>query len=144
MIPTNTKKTLILSVEGGNIVDSKVVESELEEAVKKTLIDILPKWSPKTSDLIVMKYEHEATLKLPLSKELYESLSKYGLSRKSQSEVAAKLPVYVISYENRWVGEDLIDDKVFVISPYINDEIMKEVELLAIDLTTPIEEDEEE
>lgn len=135
---------MILSVEGGNIVDSKVVEAGVEETVKKTLIEVLPKWEPKTSELIAMKYEHEVTLKLPLSKELYESLSKYGLSRKSSSEVIAKIPVYVISYENRWVGEDLIDDKVFVISPYINNEIRKEVELLAMDLTSPAEVEGEE
>ncbi|MCX8185765.1 MAG: DUF2286 domain-containing protein [Sulfolobales archaeon] len=143
-MPTNGKKTLILSVEGGNIVDSKVVEAELEETIKKTLIELLPKWSPKTSDLIAMKYEHEVTLKLPLSKELYEILSKYGLSKKSSSEATATLPVYVISYENRWVGEDLVDDKVYVITPYINEEIKKEVELLAADLTTPPSESEEE
>ncbi|MEM0504335.1 MAG: DUF2286 domain-containing protein [Sulfolobales archaeon] len=142
MISISTKKTLVLSVESGNIVSSKIVEDELEEVVKKIVVEVLPKWSPKTSDLIAMKYEHEITLRLPLSKELYETLSKYGLSRKSSSEVIARLPVYVISYENRWVGEDLIDEKVYVISPYINDEIKNDVELLAIDLTSPAEEEE--
>lgn len=142
MISISTKKTLVLSVESGNIVSSKIVEDELEEVVKKIIVEVLPKWSPKTSDLIAMKYEHEITLRLPLSKELYETLSKYGLSRKSSSEVIARLPVYVISYENRWVGEDLIDEKVYVISPYINDEIKNDVELLAIDLTSPAEEEE--
>lgn len=142
MISISAKKTLVLSVEGGSIVSSKIVEDELEEVVKKVVVEVLPKWSPKTSDLIAMKYEHEITLKLPLSKELYEVLSKYGLSRKSSSEVIARLPVYVISYENRWVGEDLIDEKVYVISPYINDEIKNDVELLAIDLTSPAEEEE--
>lgn len=142
MISISAKKTLVLSVEGGSIVSSKIVEDELEEVVKKVVVEVLPKWSPKTSDLIAMKYEHEITLKLPLSKELYEALSKYGLSRKSSSEVIARLPVYVISYENRWVGEDLIDEKVYVISPYINDEIKNDVELLAIDLTSPTEEEE--
>ncbi|MEM4784045.1 MAG: DUF2286 domain-containing protein [Sulfolobales archaeon] len=142
MISISTKKTLVLSVESGNIVSSKIVEDELEEVVKKIVVEVLPKWSPKTSDLIAMKYEHEITLRLPLSKELYETLSKYGLSRKSSSEVIARLPVYVISYENKWVGEDLIDEKVYVISPYINDEIKNDVELLAIDLTSPAEEEE--
>jgi len=142
VISISTKKTLVLSVESGNIVSSKIVEDELEEVVKKIVVEVLPKWSPKTSDLIAMKYEHEITLRLPLSKELYETLSKYGLSRKSSSEVIARLPVYVISYENRWVGEDLIDEKVYVISPYINDEIKNDVELLAIDLTSPAEEEE--
>ncbi len=138
----NGRRTLVLSVEGGTIVDSKLLDADLEEAIKRVVAEVLPKWSPKTSDLIAMKYEHEVTLKLPLSKELYESLSKYGLSRKSSSEVTAKIPVYVVSYENRWVGDDLIDDKVVVVSPYVNEEIKKEVELLAIDLTTTKPEEE--
>lgn len=142
MRPISAKKTLVLSVEGGSIVSSKIVEDELEDVVKKVVVEVLPKWSPKTSDLIAMRYEHEITLKLPLSEELYKALSKYRLSRKSSSEVVARLPVYVISYENRWVGEDLIDEKVYVISPYINDEIKNDVELLAIDLTPPAEEEE--
>lgn len=129
-------KTLILNVEKGNVLESKILDSEVEEAVKKVVIDVIPRWSPKTSDLIVVKYEHEITLKLPLSKELYESLHKYGLDRKSPSEVTARIPVYVISYENRWVGEDLIDDKIYVISPHVNDEVRKEIELLAVDITT--------
>ncbi len=129
-------RTLILNVEKGNIVDSKISNTEIEEVVKEVVIGVIPRWSPKTSDLIVVKYEHEITLKLPLSKELYESLHRYGLDRRSPSEVTARIPVYVVSYENRWVGEDLMDDKVYVISPYVNDEIKKEVELLAVDITT--------
>jgi hypothetical protein len=70
-------------------------------------------------------------------------LSKYGLSRKSASEVSAKIPVYVVSYENRWVDDDLIDDKVYIIAPYINEEVKKEIELLATDLISKSEEAEE-
>lgn len=136
-------RVLVLNVEYGKITDSKILDMELEEVVKNILMEILPKWSPKTSDLIAMKHEHEVIFKLPLSKELYGLLSKYGLSRKSASEVSARIPVYVVSYENRWVDDDLIDDKVYIIAPYINEEVRKEIELLAVDLISKSGEAEE-
>jgi len=138
-----SNKVLVLNVEYGKITDSKILDMELEEVVKNILMEILPKWSPKTSDLIAMKHEHEVIFKLPLSKELYGLLSKYGLSRKSASEVSARIPVYVVSYENRWVDDDLIDDKVYIIAPYINEEVRKEIELLAVDLISKSGEAEE-
>jgi hypothetical protein len=138
-----SSKVLVLSIEYGKIVDSKILDKDLEEVVKNVLMEILPKWSPKTSDLIAMKHEHEVVFKLPLSKELYGLLSKYGLSRKSASEVSVRIPVYVVSYENRWVDDDLIDDKVYIIAPYINEEVKKEIELLATDLISKSEEAEE-
>lgn len=137
-------KVLVINFENGSIVESKVINEAIDEVIKKLLIDVLPKWSPKDSDLIVMKHEHEVTIKLPLSKELYESLAKFGLSRKSASEVSTRIPVYVVSYDNTWVGDELVDRKFYLVAPYINEDIKKEMESLAKDLTTPESEEYEE
>jgi len=130
-------KVLVINFENGSVVESKVVDEAIDEVVKKLLIDILPKWSPENSDLIVMKHEHEVILKLPLSKELYESIAKFGLSRRSESEVSARIPVYVVSYDNMWVGDELVDRKFYLVAPYVNEDVKREIELLVKDLTTP-------
>ena len=131
-----SNKVIIINVEKGNIKFSRLVEDSVENVVKNVIIDILPQWSPKTSDLIVMKYEHTVTLKLPISKDIYDEIVKYGFERKSSHEIYVKLPVYVVSYDNSWVGEDVIDNKVCVIAPYINDEVKKQIEGLAVEVTT--------
>jgi len=137
-----SNKVVIINVERGSIKSSKLVEDSIENAVKNVIIDVLPQWSPKNSDLIVIKHEHIVTLRLPISKDIYDEIIKYGFERRSSSEIDIKLPVYVVSYDNSWVDEDVIDNKVFVIAPYISEEVKKQIEELAIEVTTTHNESE--
>lgn len=132
-----SRRTLVIGVDGGRITESRVVDGLVEDVVKEVLAEVLPKWSPRESDLIVMRHEHEVTLRLPLDRELHEALVGYGLRKKAESEAVAKIPVYVVSYGNRWVGDELVDERLYLIAPYVNEELRRTVELLAEDLTTP-------
>ncbi|RLG85998.1 MAG: DUF2286 domain-containing protein [Thermoprotei archaeon] len=130
-----TEEVLILNSDRGKLVRSEIVRGRLEEVLKKLLLDVIDEWSPNNSDLIVMRQVHEVRIKLPLTKELYDKLVKYNLRRANPNEAVAEIPIYIISYDNMWVGEDVYDNKIYVVAPYINDELKKELEELAIETT---------
>ena len=132
----SNEEILILNSERGKLVKSEVVKGKLEDVIKKVLIKVLYVWSPKKSDLIVMRHTHEIRVKLPLTKELYEKLSKYNLRRASSNEAIAELPVFVVSYDNTWIDDDVYDNKVYLIAPYVNEEVKEELEELAIETTS--------
>lgn len=132
----SNEEILILNSERGKLVKSEVVKGKLEDVIKKVLIKVLYEWSPKKSDLIVMRHTHEIRVKLPLTKELYEKLSKYNLRRASSNEAIAELPVFVVSYDNTWIDDDVYDNKVYLIAPYVNEEVKEELEELAIETTS--------
>jgi len=129
-------KLIVLYSEDGEITKKEVVEGELQNELRKRIVEVLKEWKPLRSDLIVMKEKHRVTLSLPLSKELYDTLSKFGLRKVSSNEVEAAVPVFVISYDNVWIGENVRDMRVIVVAPFVNEDFTKEVEELAKGVTS--------
>ena len=129
-------KLIVLYSEDGEITKKEMVEGDLQSELRNKVVEVLKEWKPLRSDLIVMKEKHRITLNLPLSKELYDTLSKFGLRKVSSNEVEAAVPVFVISYDNVWVGDNVRDMRVVVIAPYVNEEFTKEVEELAKGVTS--------
>lgn len=135
-------KTQIIKSDKGAITKEEVLDLEPSEAVKKIAVEALNEWREQ-SDFYIMKDEQEFRRKGPLKPSEYEKLKKF-LGGKEGNEIILKVPVYYISYENEWKDNDIVDTKIYIIAPYIDDEATKELKDLAIHATSPDQDVEEE
>jgi len=134
-------KILILRVENGEVKEKSVVEGDMHSVLKNTVVKALDYWDPTKSDLVVMRHSHEIQVQLPLTKEQYELYSRFNL-RRLGDRAAFTIPLYIVSYENEWRGEELVDTKIFVVSPYIDERVEEEVTRLAMTITSYESEEE--
>ncbi len=136
-------KVLVLRAEYGEIKEKSIVEGDMPVTLKEIVKKALELWDPRRSDLIVVRHSHEIQVKLPISKEQYMLYSKFNLRRQGDRAVF-EIPLYVVSFENQWVGEDLVDARVFIVAPYIDSYTEQELEKLARTITSGGEEGVEE
>ncbi|MEM4041876.1 MAG: DUF2286 domain-containing protein [Saccharolobus sp.] len=136
-------KILVLKSENGKITSEKVIEGELNRVIRDIAKQALEEWNEMASDFIIMHDSQEVRIPLPLKPDLYESIKGF-LVGKDKKEAIAKIPVYIISYENEWRENDFQDKKVYVISYYINDELKKDIISDAEQMTSEQKEEEEE
>lgn len=136
-------KILIIKSENGKITSEKVMDGEIGKVLREVAKEALEEWNELTSDFIIMHDMEEVRIPLPLKPDLYESIKNF-LVGKDKKEAIAKIPVYVISYENEWKESDFQDKKVYVVSYYINDEIKKSIIEDATQITSEHKEIEEE
>jgi len=134
-------KILILRAEYGEVKEKNVVEGEISTVLKDVVKKALELWDPKKSDLIVVRHSHEMQVKLPISKEQYLLYSKFNLRRQGDKAIF-EIPLYVISFENQWMEEELVDSKVFIVAPYIDNYTEQELEKLAQSITLGKEKEE--
>ena len=134
-------KILILRAEYGEVKEKNVVEGEISTVLKDVVKKALELWDPKKSDLIVVRHSHEMQVKLPISKEQYLLYSKFNLRRQGDKAIF-EIPLYVISFENQWIEEELVDSKVFIVAPYIDNYTEQELEKLAQSITLGKEKEE--
>lgn len=113
----------------------EVVEGSLKEAVRSVVLKALEAWNMEASDFMVMRDKYAATVKLPLTKEQYEEYSGYELRRVSSSEAEVRVPIYIVSFDNEWRGDDYLDKEVFVVAPYVSDAQLEEMKELASNAT---------
>ena len=143
-------KVIIIRSEMGKIISSELVEGELDQIIKKKSEDAMKEWNPEISDFIVLRDVRELELPLPLNPELVDILRNVGTLSRTSEKAIARFPIYTISFENMMIGEDnYVEHKIYLISPYINEDIKTELEKEAVEITTekvsPEEgEDEEE
>lgn len=132
-------KVLVVRAEEGRVAESEVVEGELEDVVKKVASKALEEWDPRVSDFIVIKEVREVTLSLPVPGHLVDMLKPFGLRRKGSDEAAFDLVVYTISFDNRLVSEEegsYIEKKIYLVTPYIDDDLRAELEAQAAEIVT--------
>lgn len=134
-------KVLILRAEYGEVKEKNVIEGEVSEILKDVVKKALELWDPKKSDLIVVRHSHEMQVKLPISKEQYLLYSKFNLRRQGDKAVF-EIPLYVVSFENQWMGEELVDSRVFIVAPYVDNYTEQELERLAQSITLGREKEE--
>lgn len=134
------ERTLLILAEYGDVKEVKVVEGRVHEVVKEVIKNVLEMWDPLTSDLLVVRHKHEIRLKLPITKEQYELYSRYNLRRVGGDIASFEVPIYIVSYENKWVGNDLVDVKIVMIAPYIDENVEKQLMELAESITAVEEE----
>lgn len=127
-------KILVLNSEKGVLKYSEILEGSLEDVVKKVIIRALSEWNPLNSDLIVMKQTHEVRINEDEMKEILPKFN-FKIKRTPSGEIIMKLSIYIISYDSKWVNDDIYDNKIYLVAPYINENIRKELEEIAIELT---------
>ncbi|MEJ2780855.1 DUF2286 domain-containing protein [Stygiolobus sp. CP850M] len=142
-------KVLILRSEDGNITKKDIVEGEFDKVLREIAFSALKEWNETSSDFTIMRDMYEVKIPLPLKPNVYEIIKGYLKSR-TKTEAIAEIPVYIISFDNRWMDSDYRDMKVYVVSPYIDENVEKELTDYAIQatsqkpMTTEEEEEEEE
>jgi len=119
-------ENIAIYIENESIANKEIVKSNLTDAVKNYVKKLLDKWNPDESDFIVLKVPQTISLNLPLSKELYKKVEKFGVKRVG-NKAEVEIPTYEIIYSNRWMGEDMEADRFVVIMPYINDDVINQV-----------------
>jgi hypothetical protein len=135
-------KVLVVRAEEGRLVESEVVEGGLTEVVKRVAAKALEEWNPETSDFIVLRDVRVVTLSLPIPGDLVDKLRPYGLRRSGRDTAEFDLVVYTISFDNMMVGGEeggYIERKIYLIAPYINEDLRVELEKQAVDIVTPKE-----
>ena len=138
---------LILRSKEGAIVAKSQQQGELKELIKKITAEAVASWSPEKSDFIVIKDLYPVAIKLPISKEQYDTYTKFDMQRTTNGSVMFQVPVYVISFDNEWQEEDYVDNEVIVVAPAIDSKVEEIIVDLAIEATkakTKEEEDDEE
>ena len=137
--------TLILRSKEGAIVSKTQQPGELMEIIKKVVAETVALWSPEKSDFIVIKDLYPVAIKLPISKEQYDTYTKYDMQRTTNGSVMLQVPVYVISFDNEWQEEDNVDNEVIVVAPVIDSKVEDIIVELAIEATkAKSDKDEEE
>lgn len=129
-------RTIVARSRQGRIEEYSVVEGELRDVVRQVVMRALEAWDMEASDFIVMRDKYAMQVKLPLTKEQYEEYSKYELRRLSSSEAELRVPIFIISFNNEWRGEDYVDKEIYVVAPYIDEEQAKDIRELAMNATS--------
>ena len=116
---------VIRSVEG-KIEDVKIyTDRSLEDVLREYGKKALDEWNPMLSDFTIMRTFYELRYKLPIDPDLYDVIEALELEMMREgNELIVKLPVYTISFDNRWSGENYRDLKVYVVT-YLIDESVK-------------------
>jgi hypothetical protein len=131
-------KTLVVRAERGKGVESTLVAERFSVVVKDMARKALDEWDPLKSDFTAIRDDRDVEIDLPLKDPgLYNILKNLNLTKVSEDKAVFTLPVYVISYDSEWIStEDYIDNRVYIISIYIDDEIKRLVEQVALDLVS--------
>ncbi|MDP8003355.1 MAG: DUF2286 domain-containing protein [Caldisphaera sp.] len=130
-------KVLIIRAEKGSIISSEIKDGEIAKIVKNKSEDAMKEWNPELSDFIVLKDEREVDFPLPLKPELVDIMRNIGSLSRTSDKAIARFPIYTISFENMMISEDnYVEHKIYLIAPYINDDIKIELEKEATEITT--------
>ncbi|AEM39574.1 uncharacterized conserved protein UCP032756 [Pyrolobus fumarii 1A] len=123
-VPILVVKSVEGQIEEVKIVDDKSLTDVLREYVKKAADE----WNPQLSDLTVMRTHYELRYKIPIDPDLYDIVTGLGLELEREgNEVIVRLPVFTISYDNRWSGDTYRDIKVYVVTYLIEDSIKDQI-----------------
>ncbi len=121
-------KVLVIRAEDGRVVQSVIEEGKIEDVVKNYARRALNEWEPIYSDFVVLRDKYEVRLKLPISPEQFEKFSKYGLERTPDGYAVFSITIYTISFDNFWIEGSYQDRKMYLIAPYVDENIKKELE----------------
>ncbi len=131
------KVVVIHSVEG-RIVESTVEDRGLFEAVRDYARRAMEAWDARRSDFLVMRDRRR------LSPEEVDTRMIAGLDGvEVGSDGFVYMTVFLISYDNSFVEgeggrvEDYIDRGIYLIAPFINDELKAFLETEAAEMTAP-------
>ncbi len=129
-------KILVIRSEKGRIVESKIVEGELQEIVRKITLKALEEWNLEKSDFIIIKETREIEAQ-SVNLETIEALKKYEDLKIEKDRI--QMPIYTISFDSTMIEENnYIENKIYLITLYVNEETKNLLEIEAVEITTPV------
>ena len=129
-------KVLVVRAEKGKVIMSEVIEGELYDVIKKYVSIASSEWDPRVSDFVVVREDLNVDVEGSLEEEILEYLRSYGSLEEGEGVLKVRVPVYTISFDNRFMGEDLyIENKVYIIAPYVNEDLRVLFETEATSIT---------
>lgn len=132
-------RIIVVRAEHGEVRESRIVDGDFQTVVRDVARRALEEWDPLASDFIVLKDVREIELEAPMG-ELAE-LGNIVELEVSEEGVRARFPVVTISFDNRMVSEDKYEEhKVYILAPYVSEELKTVVEAEAAEITSPVEE----
>ncbi len=130
-------KVLVIESRNGRILESRIVEDDYFKVVKEVTREALEKWSPDRSDLVAVRDVWDIEVDETIGEELRKKFEELGLLVKEGSKEIAKIPVYTISYDNKMFSpEDYAERGLYMVVPYIDEELKNIFEAEAADLTS--------
>ncbi len=131
-----SKKIVIVKARRGNVIGKQVVDGELCSVLKNIVVDVLKEWNPLESNLDVIRYDYRVEKKLPLKPEELDLILQFN-PRRQGDRVVFTIPLYIVSYKNYKLQDQIVDEEVVVVAPYITSEYIGIVEEAAIMATEP-------
>ncbi len=129
-------KTLVVKAVQGNIVSKHLEDKPYTQVVKDVVAAAVNEWNPEKSDLTVIRAKLEVEYKHPISPELYDKILELNLNAYRQGDlVVVEVPLFVISYDNEWLGDTYHDKAIYVVAPYLDDNMINAVASYATDTT---------
>ncbi|MCS7107535.1 MAG: DUF2286 domain-containing protein [Acidilobaceae archaeon] len=129
---------LIVRAERGKVVESQVSDGDLNSIVKAYVIKAAEEWDPARSDFIALRDEREVEVDdvdVAALKELERAGGRWTRTRGSFKIV---FPLYTISFDNAMLSEkEYVENKIYLIAPYINEGLKEQLELEAAEITSP-------
>ena len=109
--------TLVVRAERGKGAFYRVDNRDLYVVLKSVAMEALKEWRPEEgSEFIIMSDTLNIKLDLPLEAGLFEVVRDLGL-RKEGNKAVFDLPVYVVSFDNKWIDTDrYVDNKIYVVT----------------------------
>ncbi len=132
-------KVLVVRSEEGAVTESRIVEGEFFEVVKQVASEAFREWDPSTSDFIVMRDYIQVEVSLPLDPGLFDFLRDYGQLARGQGgkEASIIFPFFTISFDNEMIDEEnFVDKKIYIVAPYVNDDVKIDIESEAARMTS--------
>jgi len=122
-----SSEIVVIVIENGEVRKIEKKSGELEDVVKDIARKELEEWDVTSSDFVVLRDSYSLTLPLPLTKEQYEKLHKYGIKRRG-NVAEVDLPIFEISREISFEGEEGPSaGRVIVVAPYVNDDVTRDI-----------------
>ncbi|CCC80844.1 DUF2286 domain-containing protein [Thermoproteus tenax] len=113
--------SIVAKISQGKIVEKRIVEGKVYDAVKREGAALLNKWNPTSSDFIILRDYVTLSYKAPITKELLEKIREFSPKRIGD-KIEVTVPVFEVVYNSTWTGDNMKIDDAVVVAPHIDDE----------------------
>mgnify|MGYP001770631117 FL=1 len=112
--------SLVVRVSNGKVVERKVVEEKVADAVKKEGAQWLNRWNPALSDFIILRDFVTLSFQAPITRELLDKIREFSPKRVGD-KIEVTVPVFEVVYNSTWTGDNMKIDDAVIIAPHIDD-----------------------
>ncbi|AEA12658.1 MAG: DUF2286 domain-containing protein [Thermoproteus sp.] len=112
--------SLVARISNGKVVEKRVVEEKIMEAVKKEGARWLDRWNPALSDFIILRDFVTLSYQAPITRELLEKIREFSPKRVGD-KIEVTVPVFEVVYNSTWAGDNMRIDDAVVVAPHIDD-----------------------